>query len=96
MTNTNIFFIIKKKKNERREAEIRMGKIKIIQTSVALSLVLNNVADVAVLAHVANETLESETDTPSHPIYTKNNIKILTNLHYFFAFRDKYEYFFYN
>ena len=67
MTNTNIFFIIKKKKNERREAEIRMGKIKIIQTSVALSLVLNNVADVAVLAHVANETLESETDTPSVP-----------------------------
>ena len=63
----NIFFIIKKKKNERREAEIRMGKIKIIQTSVALSLVLNNVADVAVLAHVANETLESETDTPSVP-----------------------------
>ena len=44
-----------------------MGKIKIIQTSVALSLVLNNFTDVAILAHAANETLESETDTPSVP-----------------------------
>ena len=28
----------------------------------------------------------------THPICPKYNIKILTNLHYFFAFRDKYEY----
>ncbi len=67
MTNPHIFFIIKRNKNERREAEIRMGKFKIIQTSVALSLVLNNFTDVAILAHAANETLESETDTPGVP-----------------------------
>ncbi len=67
MTNPHIFFIIKRNKNERREAEIRMGKLKIIQTSVALSLVLNNFTDVAILAHTANEMLESETDTSSVP-----------------------------
>ncbi len=44
-----------------------MGKLKIIQTSVALSLVLNNFTDVAILAHTANEMLESETDTSSVP-----------------------------
>ena len=44
-----------------------MGKIKIIQTSVALSLVLNHVTDVAVLAHAANETFGSETDLPVLP-----------------------------